>query len=239
MPGGTAVSEQQDRLDTFAEVARALAEEQGVQATLERIVELAVETVPGAEHAGISSVRRRKQVDTVAGTPEVPQKIDNVQYETGEGPCLDAIFEQEIVKIDDLSQTDRWPKFAAGASALGVLSMMSFRLHVEEDTAGALNLYSGSRSGFGEECVRLGHVFAAHAALAWDHEKEVEGLRTAVESRHLIGQAQGMLMAHHGVSADQAFDLLREASQRRNVKLREVAQTVIRSGGFAPAGADG
>jgi GAF domain-containing protein len=221
-----------DPLDTFAEVARALAHEDDLETTLQRIVDLAVETVPGAAHAAISSARRRRAVTTVASSSALARSIDDVQYETQQGPCLDAIFEREVVEVDDLSSTDRWPGFARRAAGLGVLSMLSFRLFVEDDVAGALNLYNGDPSGFGERSHRLGHVFAAHAALAWDHEREVAGLRTSVESRTLIGQAQGMLMAVHGVSPDDAFGLLREASQRRNIRLRDLAQEVVAAGGF-------
>lgn len=222
----------EDELDSFAEVARALAEQEGVEATLQRVVDLAVETVPGAEHAGISSVHSGKKVTTVAGTKDVPEKIDAVQYETGEGPCLDAIFERDTVEVADLSATDRWPQFSQRAADCGVLSMLSFRLFVEGNTAGALNLYASQRDAFGDHAVRVGHVFAAHAALAWDHEKKVTSLQAAVEARTVIGQAQGMLMALHEVTADRALALLREASQRRNVKLRDISQGIIDSGRF-------
>ncbi|MDP9434937.1 MAG: GAF and ANTAR domain-containing protein [Actinomycetota bacterium] len=216
--------------DTLVEVARSLAEQEGLDATLQRIVDLAVRTVPGAEHAGVSLVRSRRVVETPAATGDVVVRVDQVQYETGQGPCLDAIWEQEVVELQDLSATDRWPEFAHRATELGVRSMVSFRLFVERDTSGALNFYSSNAQAFGQEAVRVGHVFAAHAGLAYDHEKQVSGLRRAVESRTLIGQAQGILMAQHRVTADQAFGLLRVASQRRNVKLRDVAQEVVDTG---------
>lgn len=222
----------QDPIADFADVARALAQQQGLEATLQRIVALAVETIPGAQHAGISRVRRRELVDTVAATPRVPELIDQVQYETRQGPCLEAIFGEPVVLVGDLSTTERWPQFASRAAGLGVRSMMALRLFVEDDVAGALNTYSSEPDAFGDESVRIGQVFAAHAALAWDHEREVSGLQSALEGRTLIGQAQGLLMAVHGVDAEQAFDLLREASQRRNVKLRDVAQQVIDARGL-------
>lgn len=216
--------------DTFEEVARSLAKEHGVEPTLQRIVDLAVARIPGAQHAGISEVRARKAVSTVAASDELPKRVDAVQYETGQGPCLDAIFEQDVVRIDDLSDTDRWPEFAQRAADLGVLSMLSFRLFADEVTAGALNLYNGARKAFGDDAVRLGHAFAAHAALAWEHEKKVSGLRSAVETRTLIGQAQGILMASEKITPDQAFDRLRVASQKHNVKLREIAGQVVTTG---------
>lgn len=220
----------QDVADTFAEVARSLAEQEGLHPTLQRIVELAVESVPSADHAAVSLVRARRRVETVASTGDLPQQVDAVQYETAQGPCLDAIWDQDVVRVDDTSDTERWPDFAARACELGVLSMLSFRLFVEGDTAGAINLYSSERKAFDDDDERVGHVFAAHAALAWDHEKEVDGLRTAVATRTLIGQATGVVMATRKVGAEEAFALLRTSSQHRNVKLRDVAQEVVDTG---------
>ncbi len=221
---------EQDLPDTFAQVARSLAEQSDVQSTLQRIVELAVDTIPGAEHAGVTEVRARRRVETIAATDDVPRDIDRLQYQAGQGPCLDAIWEHEIVEEDDLSQTERWPGFSRQAVQAGVRSMLAFRLFVEQDTAGALNLYSTSPCAFDDDAVRVGHAFAAHASVAWEHEKEVDGLKAAVETRNVIGQAQGILMAQHKITPDDAFDRLRTASQRRNVKLREIAQEVAATG---------
>ena len=219
-----------DATDVFADVARSLAEQEGLLPTLQRIVELAVETVPGVEQAAVTAVKARRQVSTVAATAEVVRRVDEVQYEVHDGPCLDAVFEQEVVKIDDLSGTDRWPAFSGRAVELGVRSMLAFRLFVEGGTAGALNLYSPEPDAFDDDSIRVGQIFAAHAALAWDHEKELEGLRTAVENRTLIGQAQGILMAQRGFGPAEAFEALRYASQHRNVKLRALAQEVVDTG---------
>ncbi len=100
-------------LETFSLVARRLAEHEGLGDTLQGTVD----AVPGAQHAGLSMVRARKKVDTMAGTGDVVEAVDRVQYETGEGPCLDAIYEQEIVQIADLSATDRWPALRCGRPA--------------------------------------------------------------------------------------------------------------------------
>ena len=213
--------------DSFAEIARSLAGQDGLDATLQRIVELATQIVPGTQHAAISLIRAHRQVQTVAPTGALARRVDQIQYDAGEGPCLDAIWAHEVVRIDDLSSTGRWPGFASRAAQAGVLSMLAFRLFVEGDTAGALNLYSGERHAFDERSVHLGHVLAAHAGLAYDHAHELAGLREANESRTVIGQAQGILMAQHRIDADQAFALLTRLSQNRNRKLRDVAGDVI------------
>jgi transcriptional regulator with GAF, ATPase, and Fis domain len=219
-----------DPVDLFAHVARALAEQDTLEGTLQAIVDLAVRTVPGAEHAAISMISGRREVATVAATHDVCRRVDQVQYETGEGPCLDAIWQQEAVGIADLGATDRWPHFASRAAVLGIGSMLALRLFVEDETAGAVNLYATAPHAFPDEAVHLGQVFAAHAALAHDHAREAAGLHSAIASREVIGQAQGILMAQHQVTPDEAFGMLRRTSQRRNVKLRELARAVVETG---------
>lgn len=224
------MEERREPVDVFADVARSLADEGTLEATLQRIVEQAVATVRGAEYASVSLVRARREVETVAATDDVCWRVDQAQYATGEGPCLDAIWDQEIVQVTDLSATDRWPTFSVQAAEIGVCSILAFRLFVHEDRMGALNLYASEAGSFTDECLHLGAAFAAHAAVAWGHAREVEGLKAANVTRALIGQAQGILMAERKISADAAFVLLRAASQHRNVKLRDLAQRVVDAG---------
>ena len=221
-----------DLAETFAEVARALRSEPDVQQTLQRIVDLAVETVEGCDHAGISLVHGRK-ISTPAASDDVPRQVDAIQYETDEGPCLDAIRHQEVFQADCLSEDRRWPLFSARAARqVGVESMLAFRLFVEEDTLGALNLYSRREAAFdgGDEAQAIGSVFAAHAAVALSTAQHDEQLEEALATRDVIGQAKGILMAKEGVTADEAFAMLRVASQRLNVKLRELAEGVTYTG---------
>lgn len=210
--------------EVFAEVARALRAQGSVQATLEKLVELAVKTIDGCDHAGVTVVEAGR-FRTPAASDDVPQQVDMVQYETGEGPCLDAIRDHDVFQTDDLSQEDRWPNFARRtAEETGVASMLSYRLYIGEDTMGSLNLYSDVKAGFDDEDRAVGSIFAAHAAVALSAANKQEQLEQAVQSRDLIGQAKGILMARQNISADQAFDLLRRGSQRLNIKLRDLAK---------------
>jgi GAF domain-containing protein len=221
-----------DLAETFAEVARALRAEGSVKATLDRIVELAVTTVEGCEHAGITLVEQGT-VRTPAASDDVPAVVDAVQYETGEGPCLDAIREHEVFQTDDLLNEPRWPNFSRrAAEASGVASMLAYRLFIEADTMGALNLYSKQKYAFDGEDRAVGSIFAAHAAVALSAARHQDQLEQAIETRDLIGQAKGILMARQDVTADQAFDMLRRGSQRLNIKLRELARQV--AGGESP-----
>lgn len=215
--------------ETFAEVARLLLAERGVERTLAKVCELAVETIDGCDHAGVSLVEGR-MVNTVGANDEVPAMVDSIQYEVDQGPCVDAIRDHEVFQADNLGDETRWPKFAERAAGeTGVASMLSHRLFAEEDTMGALNLYSRRPAAFDEEARALASVFAAHAAVALVAARREEQFHEALASRDLIGQAKGILMARQGISSEQAFDALRRASQRLNIKLREVAQRVLTS----------
>ena len=215
--------------EVFAEVARSLLAQEDVQHTLQKIVDLAVETLDGCDHAGITFLKGRR-FSTPAASNDVPRKVDAIQYETGEGPCLDAIREHEVFHTGDLGHERRWPKFSLRAQReTGVTSMVCFRLFVDGDTLGALNLYSKASDAFDDQAVAVGSVFAAHAAVALSNALHEEQLEEALESRDVIGQAKGIIMAREHVSADEAFDMLRRASQRVNIKLRDIASEIADS----------
>lgn len=212
---------------TFAEVARALLDERDVDATLDRICILAVETVEACQAAGISIVDGNR-ITSRSTTDELPCLIDQIQTETQEGPCVDAIKEHEVFITGSLSHEERWPKFASRAHGeTGVESILSLRLFFNDTTMGALNLYSGQPEAFGDNDVAVASVFAAHAAVALATATREAHLETKADGRDVIGMAKGKIMAQQRVSDDEAFDLLRQASQRMNVKLREIAERVV------------
>jgi GAF domain-containing protein len=227
-------SEQADLAEVFADIARQLEAETSPENTQDRVTQAAVATVDGCDHAAISIIRRRGGIETVAATDDVPQRVDAIQYDTGQGPCLDAIVEQETYVIDDLAADQRWPAFSRRtADETGVRSMLSFRLFLQGDTIGALNLYSRTPDAFDENGCAVGTVLAAHAAIALsaaqEHER-AEQLEDALRSNREIGMAMGVLMGRAGVTQDQAFTLLRRASQHLHRKLREVAAEVVDTG---------
>lgn len=217
----------------FAAVARALEAEPTVEATLQRIVEVARSIVPGCHHAGITLLRRGRP-ETPAATDDVSAAVDAVQYGAGEGPCLSAIVEADVFRTGDLGREARWPKFSRPAvERTGVHSVLAYRLFTEDDTFGALNLYSRERNAFDDDAVGVGHILTAHAALAFARAREraqISGLEQAVASNRAIGMAIGILMAIRYVGQDEAFDLMRAVSQRTNRKLREIADDVVHTG---------
>lgn len=223
-----------DLAGVFADIARQLQAEDSPEKVQDRISRAAVDTVDGCDHAAISLVHRRGAVDTVAATDDVPTRVDALQYEVGQGPCLNAIAEHEVFLVDDLAADDRWPAFShRAAEETGVRSMLSFRLFVRDDTFGALNLYSRKVRAFDEHASAVGTVLAAHAAIAMQAAREhdrAEQLGQAVESNREIGMAMGVIMARGGMTQKDAFAVLLRASQHLNRKLRDVAAEVVETG---------
>ncbi|WP_448624824.1 GAF and ANTAR domain-containing protein [Geodermatophilus sp. URMC 64] len=226
--GGTAIT---TLGDVMSHLARSLQRQHGdVEATLEAITAGAVGAVPGAEAASVSYVQGRRRVESRAATGDLPRKVDDVQTRLQEGPCLDSVWHQKTVRIDDMAAEERWPRFAAEAAGLGIGSNLSLQLFVEGDNLGALNLYAGRPHAFGEESEDVGLVFATHAAVALSGAQQEENLQRAVSSRDLIGQAKGILMERYRLTGDQAFALLVGASSRTNRRLLDIAEELSATG---------
>ena len=212
-----------DLATVLTDAAWSLQQEQDVQHTLQAMVDAAVDAVPGAQHASLSSVVRRREVCTRAASHDLPRAVDRAQYETGQGPCLDTLYQQRTARVPDMAAEARWPEFAARALELGVGSMLSVRLFVRGEDLGALNLFNADAAGFDEESEHVALLFASHAAIAMAGAQQQEQLRAAIEFRDLIGQAKGILMERYKITADQAFQMLARTSQNSNRKLRDVA----------------
>ena len=232
---GTAVA------DLLAEgmsgLARDLDEQDDPDAMLAAIVAAAVAMIPGVEEGSISVVRARQQVTSQAATGELPVQVDAIQEETQQGPCLDAAYEQQTVRVDDLATEGRWPLFAQRASAAGAASMLSLQLYVEGDNLGALNLYARTPDAFTDESEQVGLLFAAHAAIAYAAVRKETQLAQALVRRDVIGQAKGILMERYKISGERAFLVLTRVSQTTNRKLHDVADELVRHGTITGAGA--
>jgi GAF domain-containing protein len=227
----TGTSAGQDRLaDQFSALARSLEQQPDLQTTLDAVVRAAVDTVPGAMEASISEIQRRRDVKTMAATGELPRAVDHAQYDLGEGPCLDSLYQERTVRLANFELEQRWPKFVVRARELGVGSMLAVQLFVDSGNLGALNLVSREVNAFDDESEHVALLFAAHAAVAMSGERARSDLRAAVTTREVIGQAQGILMERFKVKGDIAFHMLMLASQHTNRKLREIADDLVATG---------
>jgi len=213
----------------LSELSREMQADLTDEALLRRIVAAAAAEVPGAQHAGITLVTG-KELSTPAASGELVTRVDRLQYEIGEGPCLDTARRHQTVRCDDLRAEARWPRFARQAADLGVLSMLSFQLFVQDDSFGSLNVYSAKAGAFGPRSESDGMLLASHAALAMTAARAQAGLLIAMDSRDLIGQAKGILIERYRITGVEAFGLLVASSQAVNRKLRDVAEHLVATG---------
>lgn len=213
----------------LSELARELEAEPDFTAVMHRIVMAAVTELDGATAAAITLVRHG-QVSSPVHSSDLAERTGTIQSETGEGPCVDSSREEVTIRVDDLRESSRWPAFAARAVELGVLSLLSFQLFVGEDSMGALDVYSDRADGFGAQDEDTGLLLASHAAIAMSTRLEISGLRVAMNSRDLIGQAKGILMERYKIDGGRAFDVLVRTSQHTNQKLRDVAEHLATTG---------
>ena len=212
----------------MGELARALQHEHASEhATLDAVTAAAVGAVPGAEHASISLVVRGKTVESRAATDPLAERMDARQTELGQGPCLDAVWEQESVHIPNMAAESRWPRFTAAAVEAGIGAMLCFQLFVADAKLGALNLYASRAGAFDEEARFTGLMFATHAAVAITGARQEETLSAALAHRDIIGQAKGIVMERFHLDAPRAFALLTRLSQTENIKLRDIATQLV------------
>ncbi len=214
----------------LAAAAREMQGEDGSEQAMERAVAIATEILPGCDAAGVCVVYRGDRIDTHATSNDTIRQVDALQHELQEGPCLDALREQDTVQSSDLSVDERWPHWGPEvAGRLGLFSIVSYRLFSSGESLGALNLYGKSRSAFSPDDVHDGIALAAHVGVALAGAQEVEHLEKAVAGRTVIGQATGILMERFDLTPDRAFAVLSRLSSQRNVKLRQLAEEIVRT----------
>ena len=214
------------------EIHNLLLAEEDLDSTLRVVAEVAVQTVPGCDCAGVTVVEN-DEVQSTACTAQLCAEIDRDQYVSGEGPCVDAIRHNAVMRLGNAARDERWPRFGPLAERHGVESVLGTPLEVKGRIMGALNLYGSSQDAFVDEDVELAALLATHAAVvlanaqAFEHaNEETDHLAKALESRGIIERAKGILMEREKCSADEAFQMLVRASQSLNRKLREVAEEV-------------
>lgn len=212
-----------------AELAGELVDTPSLEELLDRALSLAIDVVPGCEQAGISLLHNQV-VETPASVGPLAKVCDKLQERLADGPCITALLEADVIRIDDIRDDDRWPEFAAGAAREGVRSMLACRLATQRNKLGALNMYATEPHAFDAESEAMAIGYAAHVSFALSALDREANLRRALKSREVIGQAMGILMERHRITASQAFDVMVHASQRTNVKLRTIAEELVRTG---------
>jgi GAF domain-containing protein len=223
-----------DRYAAFAELSRIMLTTQSLDSTLLRIAELARQAVDDVVDVSVTLLDAGRPV-TVVFTGELAGYLDERQYESGFGPCVEAALTGATITIPDTSDSAVHADFARTAFRHGVTHAVSVALRVDQQSIGALNVYGGGGGGgFDDDAVAVLTAFAGYAAIAAANANIhastatlARNLERALDSRAVIDQAKGVLMARYGLTADAAFDLLSEQSQRSNRKLRELAEELV------------
>ncbi|MFM9372634.1 GAF and ANTAR domain-containing protein [Streptomyces sp. Da 82-17] len=214
----------------LADLAQQLNEKDSWERTLAEVVEAVQWAVDGCDGAGALLQRPKGEPEISACTADWVRLCDRAQVELGEGPTLDASTGHSVVRIPDMAHEPRWPRFAARAHGLGVGSMIALPMPSTVGLPCSLNVYGTRPRAFDATAEELALIFAAHASVALAGARVQETLEAAVASRQVIGEACGILMERHGITSRQAFDMLVRASQHMNVKLRRIAEAVVRTG---------
>jgi GAF domain-containing protein len=203
--------------------------------SLHQVAELTIQALPQTDHVGITLLVDDKLKTSIFTHPEVPE-IDRAQYRTGQGPCIDAYREGRPHIIESTLQPGRWQAFRDSAARHGVRSTMSLPLITHDGSIGALNMYAESERAYGEDDRHTGELFASQAAFLlanaqayWDARALSENLEQAMVSRATIEQAKGIVMSSVGCGPDEAIQLLIKQSQDQNVKLRDLAEELVRN----------
>jgi hypothetical protein len=233
--GTTGFDPHADLAGSMAGTVAALFSAGGVGETLAQLVELAVSTIDGCDYAGIFLIEDG-EISTPYSTDALVIELDGIQHRSSEGPCLDAINRGVASYAEDLGGDPRWPVFGPAAVEAGVRSLLALPVQVNE-APGALNLYARYVQAFGVIDRGKGMLLAAMAGMAFstariheDEERRAANFQAALATREMIGQAQGILMERERITPDEAFDILRRASQHLNIKLRDIAQNVVDTG---------
>lgn len=213
----------------LAEAARDVAANPGVQDALQSVVDLAMASCECAG-ASVTLVRTTGGAETTATSSELIERADNLQYEFDEGPCLRAAEQGGAYLIVDTATDPRWPVWGPAVATMGLRSVLSIHLFTDARVLGALNLYYTGIDEFADDEVETAKVVAAHASVALARLRSERDLWRAIDSRHLIGQAQGILMERYRLTPEKAFAVLRRHSQQHNIKLHELAATLVRTG---------
>ena len=227
--------------DSLQELTNLLLSTETFEDYAQQVVERAAANVLPGCSCGLTLRRGGSSAQTVGSSDSLASRVDEIQYGTGQGPCLQAMETGTLVLVADLGVEDRWGDYRLHALAAGVRASLSLPIrYTGDETAGALNFYSTSPDAFQDSHVTAGEHFAAQAAGALamavrlaDQTALSAQLEAALSSRSVIDQAIGIVMAQNRCDSEAAFDLLRQASQHRNVKLRLVAADVALAVGAA------
>lgn len=213
---------------TLADRTAAAMAKKDLDAALALVVGLAIE----ADLCDEASVTYRSVdgvMQTAAPSSELVQTADRLQYEFTEGPCVFATFTDDLLFSPQVGTDPRWPRWGPAAADLGIIAVMSAHLFADSRSAGSLNFYNRWARVYSEEDRELVRLIGTHASIALAHFRGRTHLWKAIDSRHQIGIAQGIMVHKFDITPEKAFEIMCRQSQDNNVKLHDVADHVARN----------
>ena len=212
----------------MAELALTLDDLSTLEEMLSAVTQASLELVTGCDSASITLRRGSGRLETMGATSALAANADLLQYTLMEGPCLDAAREVPLTHSPDVRHDPRWPQWGPAAfESEGILSILSLQLLSSRGVHGALNLFATTVDAFDQDAVALTSVLSVHAGIAVRTTLLEEDLVASLNSRRLIGQAQGLLMERFSLDSGSAFSLLKRLSQTSNVKVVEIARKLV------------
>jgi GAF domain-containing protein len=217
----------------FARMTGLLLSTETVTTALKLVTALVEEAVANVDGAGVTLLDEHGDRITAAATDPVVLHADRLQYELDEGPCLTAWERRTVVCVEDLTEEDRWPRWAAATRSTGMRAVLSAPMVAGDQALGALKVYSRRPGAHDEHDEHLLTMFAAHAGVLLanvrtheDAKRASDALRDSMHARDLVNMAKGVLMVREGVAADTAFLLLARTAREQNTSLCDVARSL-------------
>ena len=219
--------------DGLRHLSRLVLQDETLETTLQRIVDVATRAIP--DTLGVSiTLKKGHRPYTAVATNEAVQAIDQREYAVDEGPCIDAMRDGQLHHLEDVATETRWPAFTQVCREEGLGSVLGVPLCVGDAPYGAMNLYALAPRAFKEDQQQAATLLVEQAAVALENTRtysecsdRIRQLQEALESRVIIEQAKGVLMATERCDPDAAFEILKKRSQRSNRKLRQIADEVV------------
>lgn len=234
-PSSTSFEDRRELAALLAQMGAVILSTETIATTVELVTSLAAATIPGTTGAGVTLVDARGQ-RSVAASSSLVERADALQYELDDGPCLTAARDRVAVRIDDVAEEIRWPQWTAAVAEVGVRAVLSVPLVAGETGIGAIKVYGTEPSAYDAHAEHVLELFARQAAILLANAQTLADARQAnvqltdaLQSRDIIGQAKGILLAQGAVDDEAAFALLVNVSQRANTKLHAVARQLVDS----------
>ena len=228
-------TDRQDRiLDVFAGLADTLVDDYDLVELLQALVD-SCRTLLDVSAAGLLLVGDDGELEVVVSTNEETRLVETIQLSAEAGPCIDSFRTGAVVSVSDIARAPAsWEPFNRAALDAGYRSAYAIPLRLRDTTIGSLNLLRSETGELNAYDLRAAQALADVATIGILHERTMratettrEQLQLALNTRVTIEQAKGVLGHTHGVSMEEAFEMLRHYARSHQLPLTSVAEQLV------------